>query len=198
VQSPATARPDRRRTFRRMLRSSMRPLVTTSRICRINQTGRGPTIAGSTSPTFCPELDVSMLESMLTLTLPELQLAQFNVPPPSRYLFGPVATAGGFVSLAIASERTFQGLAAAASRLDWLTDPRFADYADRRANWDKLMDELEIWSKKLSNADCLKALDANGVPAATYRTVREAMNDLSLYTVAPSPRCATEAVRSAS
>jgi CoA:oxalate CoA-transferase len=125
-------------------------------------------------------VDVSMLESMLTLTLPELQLAQFNVPPPSKHLFGPVATAEGFISLAVASERTFQGLAAAAGRLDWLTDPRFADYADRRANWDKLMDEFEAWSKKLGNADCLKALDANGVPAAAYRTVREAMDDPQL------------------
>jgi CoA:oxalate CoA-transferase len=71
-------------------------------------------------------------------------------------------------------------LAAAADRLDWLTDPRFADYADRRANWDKLMDELEAWSKKLGNIDCLKALNDNGVPAAAYRTVREAMNDPQL------------------
>jgi CoA:oxalate CoA-transferase len=88
-------------------------------------------------------VDVSMLESMLSLTLPEMQLAQFNVPRPRRHLFGPVATAEGFISLAVASERTFRGLAAAADRLDWLTDPRFADYADGRANWDKLMDELE-------------------------------------------------------
>jgi crotonobetainyl-CoA:carnitine CoA-transferase CaiB-like acyl-CoA transferase len=125
-------------------------------------------------------IDVSMLESMLSLTLPEMQLAQFNVPLPRRHLFGPVTTAEGFISLAVASERTFQGLAAAAGRLDWLTDPRFADYADRRANWDTLMDELEAWSKNLSNADCLKALNANGVPAAVYRTVREAMNDPQL------------------
>ena len=125
-------------------------------------------------------VDVSMLESMLSLTLPEIQLAQFNVPPPRRHLFGPVATAEGFISLAVASERTFRGLAAAAGRLDWLTDPRFADYADRRANWDKLMDELEAWSKKLGNTDCLKALNDSGVPAAAYRTVREAMNDPQL------------------
>ena len=125
-------------------------------------------------------VDVSMLESMLTLTLPEMQLAQFEVPPPSRHLFGPVATAEGFISLAVASERTFQGLAATAGRLDWLTDARFAEYADRRGNWDRLMDEFEAWSKKLSNADCLQTLEANGVPAAAYRTVREAMNDPQL------------------
>ena len=33
-------------------------------------------------------------------------------------------------------------------RLDLLSDPRFASYADRRANWGKLMDELEAWSQK--------------------------------------------------
>ena len=35
-------------------------------------------------------IDVSMLESMLSLTLTELQTAQFEVPPPpSRPIFGP-------------------------------------------------------------------------------------------------------------
>ena len=36
-------------------RSSTRRQVTTSRIFRISRTGRGPTIVGSTSPTFCLE-----------------------------------------------------------------------------------------------------------------------------------------------
>jgi crotonobetainyl-CoA:carnitine CoA-transferase CaiB-like acyl-CoA transferase len=125
-------------------------------------------------------IDVSMLESMLSLTLTEMQLAQFNIPPPGRHLFGPAATAEGFISVAVASERTFQGLAAAAGRLDWLADQRFAAYPDRRANWDKLMDEFEAWAKRRSTAECLRALDANGVPAAAYRTVREAMNDPQL------------------
>ncbi len=125
-------------------------------------------------------VDVSMLESMLTLTLSEMQAAQFRVPPPGRALFGPVATADGFINVAVASERTFQGLAATAGRKDWLTDPRFAAYADRRANWGELMDQFEAWSKQLSNAECLAALDRNGVPAAAYRTVREAMSDPQL------------------
>ena len=88
-----------------------------------------------------------MLESMLTLTLREMQFAQFEVPPPSKHLFGPVATAEGFISLAVASERTFQGLAAAAGRLDWLIDPRFADYANRRSHWGEFVDEIETWSR---------------------------------------------------
>ena len=126
-------------------------------------------------------LDISMLESMLSLTLTELQTAQFEVPPlPSRPIFGPVATGDGYISMAVASERTFCGMAAAAGRSDWLTDPRFAKYLDRRANWGTLMDEFEAWSKTLSSAECLLALDRNSVPAAAYRTVREAMADPQL------------------
>ena len=126
-------------------------------------------------------VDVSMLESMLSLTQSELQTAQFEVPPPpSRPIFGPVATADGFLNMAVASERTFQGMAAAAGRPDWITDARFAVYLDRRANWGSLMDEFEAWSKTVSSAECLAALDRNAVPAAAYRTVRQAMADPQL------------------
>ncbi len=126
-------------------------------------------------------LDVSMFESMLSVTLTELQTAQFEVPPPpGRPIFGPVATADGYISMAVVSERTFQGMAAAAGRTDWVTDPRFAKYLDRRANWGTLMDEFETWSKGLSSAECLQVLDRNSVPAAAYRTVRQAMADPQL------------------
>jgi crotonobetainyl-CoA:carnitine CoA-transferase CaiB-like acyl-CoA transferase len=126
-------------------------------------------------------IDVSMLESMLSLTLTELQTAQFEVPPPpSRPIFGPVATADGYLNLAVVSERTFQGLAAAAGRPDWISDPRFAVYLDRRANWGMLMDEFEVWSRRLSTPECLAALDRHAVPAAAYRTVRQAMADPQL------------------
>jgi CoA:oxalate CoA-transferase len=126
-------------------------------------------------------LDVSMLEAMLSLTLTELQTAQFQVPPPpARPIFGPVETADGYINLAVASERTFRGMAAAAGRLDWITDARFAKYLDRRANWGGLMDEFEAWSRRLSAADCLAVLERHGVPAAAYRTVRQAMVDPQL------------------
>src|SRR5262245_5318174 len=58
-------------------------------------------------------IDVSMLESMLTLTLSEIQAAQFAVAPPGRPIFGPIATRDGYIMPAIASERTFQNLAGA-------------------------------------------------------------------------------------
>lgn len=126
-------------------------------------------------------LDLSMLECMLSLTLIEQAGAQFAMPPPpKRPIFGPVATADGYIMLAIASEKTFQALARAAGRKDWVTDPRFSEYLPRRTHWGDLMDECEAWSKALSSEAVLARLTEAGVPASPYRTVREALADPQL------------------
>src|SRR5712671_6451561 len=122
-------------------------------------------------------IDVSMLESMLSLTLSEIQAAQFAVAPPGRPVFGPVATQDGYINLSIASERSFQNLAAASGHPHWLTDPRFAEYANRRANWGELIDELEHWSKVRTTSEVQAIFDRHGVPSSPYRTVKEAMAD---------------------
>jgi CoA:oxalate CoA-transferase len=125
-------------------------------------------------------IDVSMLESMLSLTLNEVQWSQFEVSLPSRPMFGPVETADGYVMVAIASEKTFQSLVNAAGHPEWILDPRFAKYADRRDNWKDLMDGVETWSRTLSTARCLASLSEHGVPSSAYRTVAEALSDPQL------------------
>ena len=126
-------------------------------------------------------IDVSMLESMLSLTLSEIQLAQFpRSYVPGRPVFGPIATSDGYVNLSVASERTFQNLAAACGRPDWIGDPRFAEYRNRRANWGLLIEELEIWSKQRTCAEVQAIFERHGVPSSPYRTVAEAMADPQL------------------
>jgi crotonobetainyl-CoA:carnitine CoA-transferase CaiB-like acyl-CoA transferase len=122
-------------------------------------------------------IDVSMLESMLTLTPNEVQWSQFDVSPPSRPMFGPVETADGYVMVTVASEKTFQGLMEACGRPEWIGDPRFAKYADRRHHWTDLMDGVEIWSRAITTEGCLAELNAHGVPCSAYRTVAEALRD---------------------
>jgi crotonobetainyl-CoA:carnitine CoA-transferase CaiB-like acyl-CoA transferase len=122
-------------------------------------------------------IDVSMLESMLTLTLNEVQWSQFTVAPTSRPMFGPIQTSDGYVMVAIASEKTFQGLMKVIGRSEWVSDPRFAKYADRRNNWAHLMDGVEAWSRTVTTERCLVALNGEGVPSSAYRTVAEALND---------------------
>jgi crotonobetainyl-CoA:carnitine CoA-transferase CaiB-like acyl-CoA transferase len=122
-------------------------------------------------------IDVSMLESMLSLTLNELQWSQFEVKPTQRPMFGPVETADGYVMLAIASEKTFQSLINVIGHPEWIADPRFAKYSDRRENWQDLMNGVETWSRTLPTEKCLTLLNGRGVPCSAYRTVAEALND---------------------
>ena len=123
------------------------------------------------------QIDVSMLESMLSLTLSEIQLSQFTVEPTQRPMFGPIETADGYVMVAVASEKTFQGLMQVIGRREWITDPRFARYPDRRSNWASLMDAVEAWSRTVTTGRCVDALNAEGVPCSAYRTVAEVLKD---------------------
>ncbi len=122
-------------------------------------------------------IDVSMLESMLSLTLNELQWSQFEVTQTSRPMFGPIETADGYVMVAIASEKTFQGLMKVIGRPEWVSDTRFAVYADRRGNWAQMMEGVESWSRTVTTESCLAALSREGVPSSAYRTVSEALSD---------------------
>jgi crotonobetainyl-CoA:carnitine CoA-transferase CaiB-like acyl-CoA transferase len=122
-------------------------------------------------------IDVSMLESMLSLTLNELQWSQFEVKPTQRPMFGPIETSDGYVMVAIASEKTFQSLMKVIGHPEWVSDPRFAKYSDRRENWAGLIDGVEAWSRTVTTEKCLAALNDHGVPSSAYRTVAEAMRD---------------------
>jgi crotonobetainyl-CoA:carnitine CoA-transferase CaiB-like acyl-CoA transferase len=122
-------------------------------------------------------VDVSMFETLVGMLLGEVNRAQFDFEMPSRPMYGPVEAKDGYVMLATASERTFQDMATAAGRRDWLTDPRFEKYADRRMNWGQFVDEFEAWSKKLTVKECVAALEKYGVPCSPYLTVTEALQD---------------------
>jgi crotonobetainyl-CoA:carnitine CoA-transferase CaiB-like acyl-CoA transferase len=125
-------------------------------------------------------IDVSMLEAMLSLTLNEVQWSQFETKPFQRAVFGPIQTSDGYVMVAVASEKTFQGLMRAIGRPEWIDDSRFAGYVERRRNWAELMDGVESWSRAVTTAQCLAALAGEGVPSAAYRTVKEALQDPQL------------------
>jgi crotonobetainyl-CoA:carnitine CoA-transferase CaiB-like acyl-CoA transferase len=122
-------------------------------------------------------IDVSMLESMLSLTLNELQWSQFQVQLPPRPMYGPIETSDGFVMVAIASEKTFQGLVKVIGHPEWVDDPRFANYSDRRTNWAHLMDGVEAWSRLVTTERCLAELNQEGVPSSAYRSVAQALSD---------------------
>lgn len=124
-------------------------------------------------------IDVSMLESTLSVLTPDVEKAQFPSPK-ARLMIGPVTCGDGWVLLAPASERNFQDMARAVGREDWLTDPRFAAYGDRRVNWPLLLEELEQWSRRRSSVEVEALWSKAGVPCSRYRTVAEALADPQL------------------
>jgi crotonobetainyl-CoA:carnitine CoA-transferase CaiB-like acyl-CoA transferase len=97
-----------------------------------------------------------------------------------RPTFGPIATSDGYVMIAIASEKTFQGLMKVIDRPEWVNDIRFASYGERRAHWPQMMEGVEAWSRMVTTAACLAALNEAGVPSSAYRTVSEALADPQL------------------
>ena len=125
-------------------------------------------------------IDVSMFESMLSMMLTELQKWQFTIPPAGRPMFGPVATKDGWINVAVASEKTFQDLTKAAGHPEWMTDPRFALYSNRRLNWHLFIEELEGWSRTLSTTEVKACFDRLALPCSLYRTTSEALEDPQL------------------
>ena len=125
-------------------------------------------------------IDVSMLETMLSLTLNELQWSQFPVEAPSRPMFGPMETKDGYVMVAVVTDKAFRNLVTAGGRADFITDPRFAEYSNRRRHWDECMHALEDWSRTLTREECIAALEKHDVACSPYRTVEEAMADAQI------------------
>jgi crotonobetainyl-CoA:carnitine CoA-transferase CaiB-like acyl-CoA transferase len=75
------------------------------------------------------------------------------------------------------AKRTFRSLAAASGHQQWLSDLRFAEYGNRRANWGELIEELERWPTERTTGEVRAIFDRRGVPSSPYRTVKEAMAD---------------------
>lgn len=113
-------------------------------------------------------IDVTMLESMLTLIPPQLQNAQLSDPAAARS-YRPVAVKDGFVMVCIISGKNFKGLCKAMDRPDLMEDERFAQ-TNRTRNPQLLVAEIESWSASLTAQECEERLNSCGVPCSIYNS----------------------------
>lgn len=111
-------------------------------------------------------IDVSMMESMMSLIPAHIQAAQMAEPLPIGR-FCPVRTRDGFVMICIVSDKTMENLCAAIKRPDLLQNPLFIR-GPRTANLKLLVAEIERWSTTLDSAACEQALNQAEVPCAAY------------------------------
>jgi crotonobetainyl-CoA:carnitine CoA-transferase CaiB-like acyl-CoA transferase len=117
-------------------------------------------------------VDVSMLDSMLSLLTGEVMSAQF---PGEHNVRGypPARTSDGFVMIGAVSQRLFEALMTTIGRPELIDDPRFKANADRWAHAAELDAVIEEWTAARTGDECEAALLAAGVPASKYRTVSE-------------------------
>lgn len=116
-------------------------------------------------------IDISMMESMMSLIPAHVQAAQMEIPA-AIGRFHPVKTKDGFVMLCVVSDKNLQCLADALKRPELLQDPRFVR-GIRTTNFDQLVTEVEKWSSSLSARECEAALNASGVPCSMYQRAED-------------------------
>lgn len=114
-------------------------------------------------------IDVSMMESMMTLIPAHIQSAQMEQPALIGRFF-PVKVKDGFVMVCAVSDKNLECLAAALDRPDLLDDPRFVR-GPRTQNFYLLAEEVEAWSASLTARECEEALNRAGVPCSLYQQV---------------------------
>jgi crotonobetainyl-CoA:carnitine CoA-transferase CaiB-like acyl-CoA transferase len=121
-------------------------------------------------------IDVSLVESMLSMPIYELQaeLADLREMRPSHR---PVPTADGFIILTIVSDQNWRAVARAIGRPELGADPRFADVKARTRNWDEIHRLVCAWAGTRSAAEAEAEMLASGVPAARYRTMASLLAD---------------------
>jgi len=116
-------------------------------------------------------IDISMMESMMSLIPAHIQAAQMEEPPVIGR-FNPVKVKDGYVMLCVVSDKNLQCLSVALNRPDLLQDPRFVR-RERPGNFDQLMTEVERWSTTLTADECEAALNEAGVPCSSYQRAED-------------------------
>jgi crotonobetainyl-CoA:carnitine CoA-transferase CaiB-like acyl-CoA transferase len=117
-------------------------------------------------------IDVTLLESMMTLVA--IQYAEAQADPPARStVYTPLAAADGHVMIPLVSVRNYLGMYPLLGRSDWLADPEFNTLRGVMKNRAAILAALNAWTAARSVDDCETALAAAGVPCAGYRTAAQ-------------------------
>lgn len=121
-------------------------------------------------------IDVALMDSMINMLAIEVQASQFPLENPRRG-FGPVEAKDGYVITTPITQKNFELLTKAIERPDMADDPRFETAFKRTANWNDLMDQVQLWTKQRPALECEEVLMAAGIPCSRYQTVGQAIAD---------------------
>ena len=147
-----------------VLAASFAVIAIQSALLQRSRTGRGQ------------HLDVTLMESIASVLIYELQEAQFPAKE-RKPLYEPVRTSDGFVVIAPISQKNFENLCDVMALPHWKSDPRFASTAIRRQHWQTVLAQMRQWTISRTSAQCEALMLAAGVPCSSFKTIGEMLND---------------------
>jgi len=124
-------------------------------------------------------IDVSLMESMLSMMVYECSVASFSTENP-RHTYSPLRASDGYVIIAPVSQKNFESLTKVIARADLMGDPRFSTIGARSRNWEAIMAIVEGWTETRSAEACERLFTEAGVPCSRYLSVAEALRDEQL------------------
>lgn len=128
-------------------------------------------------------LDVAMLDTAMTVLGP--QISNYlntgadsprvgNSSPALIPTAGVFTTADGFIMVTCLTDNQFKTLAPVVERTEWLSDPQFADFNTRKANYDMVEAAMHDAFKARKTDEWDAILGEARVPAAPVRSLPEA------------------------
>jgi crotonobetainyl-CoA:carnitine CoA-transferase CaiB-like acyl-CoA transferase len=119
-------------------------------------------------------VDVTLIESMLSLVGIQLQEAQAPTPLRSA-AFRPVRTADGYIVSPLVNARNFLALFSVIGRPPWADDTLMAAPGAIARRRREVEDLLADWAGGRSSAECVRTLNAAGAPCGAYATAEQAL-----------------------
>ena len=123
-------------------------------------------------------IDISMYDALLATMHKDFQ--QVLNPEDRDRLYGPIATADGFVLMMLLTQRNFEGIADCLGQPALKHDPRFTTTVERFNHYHELIDLVSVWAASRTTAEIIAILDQAGVPASPYRAIDSALDDPQL------------------
>ena len=112
-------------------------------------------------------VDVSLMESAMTLVGLQFQAAQ-SAKPPQPFVFEPVATSDGYIMVALVSVKTYLSAYPVIGHPEWVSDPEYNCLAGTMRNRRQIMETLGQWTSSRTAVECERLMSDAGVPCSVY------------------------------
>ena len=119
-------------------------------------------------------VDVTLIESMLSLVAIQLQEAQATAPLRSA-AFRPARTADGYIVAPLVNARNFLAIFTVIGRPDWASDALMAEPGALARRRRDVEDLLGAWAAERSSAECVRVLNDAGAACGAYATAGQAL-----------------------